>query len=112
MDLRSKMYPARKNEIKTSPPPFVFQFFLTTVWTESRTQCALSSGDDDGTIYIKITAATGAGDAAMPVATMIPSSNGLDDVTYDRCYYDWALLSVTYLPVPTHSLGEQIMTSS
>jgi hypothetical protein len=31
----------------------------------------------------------------MPIATMIPSSNSLDDVTHARCYCDRVLLSVT-----------------
>jgi hypothetical protein len=44
----------------------------------------------------------------MPVATMIPGSNGPDDVMHTHCYYDRALLLATHLPVATHSLGEQI----
>jgi hypothetical protein len=48
----------------------------------------------------------------MPVVTMIPSSNGLDDMMHARCYCDWALLLVTHLPVATCSLGEHIRTSS
>jgi hypothetical protein len=48
----------------------------------------------------------------MLVATMIPSSNGPDDVMHAHRYYDWALLQATHLPVATHSLGEQIRTSS
>jgi hypothetical protein len=31
----------------------------------------------------------------MSVATRIPSSNGLDDVTHARCYFDRAHLSPT-----------------
>jgi hypothetical protein len=48
----------------------------------------------------------------MHVATTIPSSNGLDDVTHAHCYCDQALLLVTNLLVATRSLGEQIRTSS
>jgi hypothetical protein len=66
MDLPSRSEPYKKNEI--NPPPLVFQFFLATVWTESQTQCALCLGEDEVTIYIKITVATGAGDITMHVA--------------------------------------------
>jgi hypothetical protein len=56
MDLPSRNEPYKKNEIKTFP--LIFQFFLATILTESRTHCALCSGEDDGAIYIKITIAT------------------------------------------------------
>jgi hypothetical protein len=62
--------------MKSKPSPLVFQFLLATVWTESRTHYALSSGEDDGAIYIKIRVATGAGDATTPVAYEDHSSNG------------------------------------
>jgi hypothetical protein len=74
MDLPSRSEPCKKNEIKT--PPLVFQFFLATVWTESRTHYALYSGEDNGAIYIKITVATGVGDTTTPVAYEDHSSNG------------------------------------
>jgi hypothetical protein len=35
----------------------------------------------------------------MPIATMIPSSNGPDDVTHARSYCDQALLSVTHCSI-------------
>jgi hypothetical protein len=66
--------PARK--MKSKPSPLVFQFLLATVWTESRTHYAPSSGEDDGAIYIKIRVAMGAGDATTPVAYEDHSSNG------------------------------------
>jgi hypothetical protein len=74
MDLPSRSEPCKKNKIKTSP--LVFQFFLATVQTESRTHCALCSGEDDGAIYIKITVATGGDGATMPVAYEDHNSNG------------------------------------
>jgi hypothetical protein len=36
-------------------------------------------------------------------ATLIPSSNGLDDMTHAHCYCDQALLSATHLPDATRS---------
>jgi hypothetical protein len=66
--------PTRKMKSKLSP--LVFQFFLATVRTESRTHCALSSGEDDGAIYIKITVAMGTCDTTTPVAYEDHSSNG------------------------------------
>jgi hypothetical protein len=74
MDLPSRGEPYKKNEIKTFP--LVFQFFLATEQTESRTHCALSSGEDDSAIYIMITIAMGMGDATTPVAYEDHSSNG------------------------------------
>jgi hypothetical protein len=74
MDLPSRSEPCKKNEIKTFLS--YFQFFLATVWTESQTHCALCSGEDDGAIYIKITVATGAGDATTPIAYEDQNSNG------------------------------------
>jgi hypothetical protein len=56
--------------------PIVFQFFLTTIRTESRTHHVLCSGEDDGAIYIKIIVAMGGDDAPMPVAYEDHSSNG------------------------------------
>jgi hypothetical protein len=66
--------PARK--MKSKPSALVFQFFLATIRTESRTNCALSSREDDGAIHIKIKVATGVGDATTPVAYEYYSSNG------------------------------------
>jgi hypothetical protein len=66
--------PARK--MKSKPSLLVFQFFLATVRTESRTHYALYSGEDDGVIYIKISIATGGDDATTPVAYEDNSSNG------------------------------------
>jgi hypothetical protein len=76
MDLPFRSEPGKKTEIKTSPA-LVFQFFLATIRTESRTHCALSSGEDDGALDIKITLATGVSDTAMPIAYEDHSSNGL-----------------------------------
>jgi hypothetical protein len=76
MDLPSRSEPCKKKKTKISPPPLVFQFFLTTVWTKSRTHYALCSEKDEGAIYIKITVATGVGDATTPVAYEYHSSNG------------------------------------
>jgi hypothetical protein len=73
MNLPSKIEPCKENEIKTSP--LVFQNFLATVWTESRTHYALCSGEDVGAIYIKIIVAMGGDDATMPVAYEDHSSN-------------------------------------
>jgi hypothetical protein len=73
MDLPSRSEPCKKNEIKTFP--LVFQFFLATIRTESRTHCALCSGEDDGAIYIKIIIAMGRDDATTPVAYEDHSSN-------------------------------------
>jgi hypothetical protein len=75
MDLPSRSEPCKKNKIKTYPP--FFQFFLAIVRTESQTHCALSSGEDDGAIYIKITVATDAGDTTAPIAYEDHSSNRL-----------------------------------
>jgi hypothetical protein len=75
MDLPSRSEPARK--MKSKPPPLVSQFFLATVRTESQTHYALCSGEDDGTIYIKITVTTGVDDATMLIACEDHSSNGL-----------------------------------
>jgi hypothetical protein len=74
MDLPSRVEPYKKNEIKTFSP--YFQFILATVRIESRTHCALCSGEDDSTIYIMITVATGVVDANTPVAYEDHSSNG------------------------------------
>jgi hypothetical protein len=74
MDLPSRSEPCKKNEIKTFS--LVFQFFLATVQTGSRTHYALSSGEYDGTIYIKIIVEMSAGDATTPVAYEDHSSNG------------------------------------
>jgi hypothetical protein len=74
MDLPSRGEPYKKNEIKTFL--LVFQFFLATVQTESRTHYALYSGEDDGIIYIMITVAMGMSDATTPVAYEDHSSNG------------------------------------
>jgi hypothetical protein len=49
---------------------------MATVRTESRTHCALFSGEDDGAIYIMIIVATSAGDATVLVAYEDNSSNG------------------------------------
>jgi hypothetical protein len=62
--------------MKSKSSPFVFQFSLATVWTETQTHCALSSGEDDAATYIKITVATGAGDTTTTVAYEDHSSNG------------------------------------
>jgi hypothetical protein len=75
MDLPSRTEPCKKNEIKTFP--LVFQYFLATVRIESRTHCALCSGEDECNIYIKITVAMGTGDATTPVAYDDHSSNRL-----------------------------------
>jgi hypothetical protein len=75
MDLPSRSEPCRKNEIQISP--LVFQIFLATIRIESRTHCALCSGEDEGDIYIKITVATGAGDATTLVVYEDHSSNML-----------------------------------
>jgi hypothetical protein len=61
--------------MKSKPPPLVFQIFLATVRTESRTHYALCSGEDVGAIYIKIIVAMGGDDATMPVAYEDHSSN-------------------------------------
>jgi hypothetical protein len=74
MDFPSRSEPYKKMKSKSSP--LVFQFFLDIVGTESRTHCALWSGEDDGAIYIKITVATGGDDATMPVAYKDHHSNG------------------------------------
>jgi hypothetical protein len=74
MDLPSISEPCKKNEIKTFP--LIFQFFLATVRTELRTHCALSSGENDSAIYIKITVATSVGDATTHVTYEDHSSNG------------------------------------
>jgi hypothetical protein len=73
MDLTSRREPCKKNEIKTFP--LVFQFFLATVRTESQTHSALCPGEVEGTIYIKIIVATGAGDATTPIAYEDHNSN-------------------------------------
>jgi hypothetical protein len=65
--------PARK--MKSKPSPHIFQFFLAIVQIESRTHYALSSGEDDGTIYIMITVPTGGDDATMSIAYEDHSSN-------------------------------------
>jgi hypothetical protein len=62
--------------MKSKHSPLVFQFFMATVRTESRTHCALFSGEDDGAIYITIIVAMSAGDATVPVAYEDNSSNG------------------------------------
>jgi hypothetical protein len=49
---------------------------MATVRTESQTHCALRSGEDDGAINIKITVATGMGDATTSVSYEDHSSNG------------------------------------
>jgi hypothetical protein len=67
--------PARKMKSKP-PPPLVSQFFLAAVRTELQTQCALCSGGDVGTIYIKITVLMGVGDTTTPIADEEHSSNG------------------------------------
>jgi hypothetical protein len=74
MDLPSRSEPYMKNKIK---PPLVFQFFLATVRIESLTHCLLSSGEDDGAIYIKITLAMGVGDTTTLIAYEDHSSNEL-----------------------------------
>jgi hypothetical protein len=74
MDLPSRSEPCKKIEIKTSL--LVFQLFLATVRTESRTHYALCSGEDECAIYITITVATSMGDATTPVAYEDYSSNG------------------------------------
>jgi hypothetical protein len=73
MDLRSRSKLCKKNEIKTFP--LVSQLFLVAVRTEWGTHCALCSRKDEGTIYIKITVATGVGDATTPNAYEDHSSN-------------------------------------
>jgi hypothetical protein len=74
MDLPSRrVNPARK--MKSKPSPLVFQLFLATVRTKSRTHCALYSGEDDDAIYIKISVATGRDGATTPVAYEDNNSN-------------------------------------
>jgi hypothetical protein len=65
---------ARKMKSKHSP--HIFQFFLATVWTESRTHYALCSGEDDCAIYIKISVATDGDDTTTPIAYEDNNSNG------------------------------------
>jgi hypothetical protein len=50
----------------------------------------------------------------MPIATRIPSSNDLDDMMGPTGHLLVATMmgSTGHLPVATHSLGEQIRTSS
>jgi hypothetical protein len=75
MDLPSRrVNPTRK--MKSKPSPLVFQFFLAIVQTELRTHYALYSREDDVTIYIKISVATGGDKATTPVAYEDNSSNG------------------------------------
>jgi hypothetical protein len=62
--------------MKSKPSALLSQFFLANIRIESRTHCALYSGEDDVAIYIGITVATGVGDATMPVAYEDHSSNG------------------------------------
>jgi hypothetical protein len=64
---------ARKMKSKSSL--LVFQNFLATVQTESQIHCALCSGEGGGAIYIKMTVATGTGDATMLIAYEDHSSN-------------------------------------
>jgi hypothetical protein len=85
MNLPSRSEPYKKNEIKTSPP--LFSNFMVTVRTQLWTHYALSLGEDECTIYITITVATGVGDATTPVAYKDHSSTE-PMRQYARCHYD------------------------
>jgi hypothetical protein len=93
MDLPSRGEPCKKNEINTSPPWFSI-FHVNRTDRVVNSLCPLLREDDDA-IYITITVAMGAGDATTLVATRIPSSNGLDDMTHTHCYCYRAHFSVT-----------------